>query len=120
VRGRGRGRTWRWDFSQGGGDAETIGDLFEGEEEPKGGATDGSSVGEVIEFAAKETTEGIDARGGPGGEVGEGADLDLAVFAEALAEEGGGVGAAVGDDGDVHAHIIQQIFIIMVLIITYT
>jgi hypothetical protein len=64
--------------------------LFEGEEETEGGAADGSSVGEVIEIATEETTEEFDARWGPGGEVGEGAVLDLAILAEALAEEGGG------------------------------
>ena len=42
----------------------------------------------------------------PMGEIGKGAGMDLAILAEAFAEEDGGRGGAIGDGGDVHAHII--------------
>src|SRR5208337_1087560 len=49
----------------------------------------------------------IDLGGVPVGEIGDGAVVDLAVFAEALAEEDGRGGVAVGDDGDVHVDMIR-------------
>jgi hypothetical protein len=42
------------------------------------------------------------------GDVGEGAGLDVAVFAVGFAEEDGGRGVAVGDGGHVHAYIISH------------
>ena len=42
------------------------------------------------------------------GEIGNGAVVDLAVFAEALAQEDSGRGVAVGHDGDVHVDIVWQ------------
>jgi hypothetical protein len=42
------------------------------------------------------------------GEIGDSAVADLAVFAEALAQEDGGQGVAVGHDGDVHVDRIRQ------------
>jgi hypothetical protein len=42
------------------------------------------------------------------GEIGDGAVVDLAVFAEALAQEDGGWGVAVGHDGDVHVYMISE------------
>ena len=42
------------------------------------------------------------------GEVGDGAIVDLAVFAEAFAEEDSGRGVAIRDDGDVHVDRIQR------------
>jgi hypothetical protein len=40
------------------------------------------------------------------GEIGNGAVVDFAVFAEALAQEDSGRGVAIGHDGDVHVDII--------------
>jgi hypothetical protein len=58
----------------------------------------GSEGGGAFQDGAK----GIDFGRGPVGEIGNGAVVDFAVFAEALAEEDGGRGVAVGDYGDVH------------------
>ena len=44
------------------------------------------------------------------GEIGDGAVVDLAVFAGALAEEDSGRGVAVGDDGDVHVDRVRELF----------
>jgi|SRR5208337_3357786 len=58
--------------------------------------------------ALQDGAKRIDFGGGPVGEIGDSAVMDLAVFAEAFAEEDGGRGVAVGDDGDVHVDIIRQ------------
>ena len=42
------------------------------------------------------------------GEIGDGAVVDLAVLAEAFAEEDSGRGVAVGDYGDVHVDRIRE------------
>jgi hypothetical protein len=52
--------------------------------------------------ALQDGAQGIDFGWGPVGEIGDGAVVDLAVFAEAFAEEDGGRGVAIGDGGDVH------------------
>ena len=57
-------------------------------------------------FAFEDTAEGVDLSGGPRREVGEGAFDDLCALAEALAEEDGGRGVAVGDGLDVHGYSI--------------
>jgi hypothetical protein len=44
----------------------------------------------MIEVAAESAAESLDASGRPMGEIGEGAILDFAVFAESFAEEDGG------------------------------
>ena len=48
--------------------------------------------------------QGIDFLRGPLGEVGQGAFLDFAVFAPALAQEDGGRRVAVGDRFDIHGN----------------
>jgi len=42
-------------------------------------------------------------------QIGDGAVVDLAVFAETLAEEDSGRGVAVGDDGDVHVDRVREL-----------
>ena len=58
---------------------------------------------------ARYLAEGLDLLRRPMGEIGEGAVVDFAVLAEALAEKDGGRGVAVGDDGHVHVDIIRQL-----------
>ena len=56
-------------------------------------------------LAAEDGADGLDGLDGESGEVGEGAVLDLAAFAEGLAEQVGlvlAVALATGDDGYVH------------------
>src|SRR5229473_1501217 len=57
-------------------------------------------------FALEDTAEGVDLSGGPRGEVGEGTFDDLGPLAEALTEENGGRGVAVGDGLNVHGYSI--------------
>ena len=70
-------------------------------------------VGGLVEFAAQQAAQGLDAGGRPVGEIGQGAILDLAVLAEGFAQEEGGWGVAVGDGGDVHdfciSHTIEHV-----------
>src|SRR5215469_17308819 len=62
-------------------------------------------VGRDQGFVAQQATEGLDFLWGPGGKVGQGALAGFVALAPAFAEEDGGRGVAVGDDGDVHAYI---------------
>jgi len=57
-------------------------------------------------LAFEDTAEGVDLGDGPRREVGEGAFDDLCAMAEALAEEDGGRGVAVGDRLDIHGYSI--------------
>jgi len=54
--------------------------------------------------------QGLDLLRWPGAEVGEGAVAHSAAFAEELAEQHGGRGVPVGDDGNVYAHIIIVLY----------
>jgi hypothetical protein len=73
----------------------------------RSGALNVESVGGGDEgFAFEDTAEGVDLSGGPRREVGEGTFDDLGALAEALAEEDGGRGVAVGDRFDIHGYII--------------
>ena len=56
-------------------------------------------------FVAQQATEGLDFLRRPGGKVGQGALASFVALAPAFAEEDGGRGVAVGNDGDVHANI---------------
>ena len=60
-------------------------------------------------FVAQQATEGFDFLRGPGGKVGQGALAGFVAFAPAFAEEDGGRGVAVGDNGDVHADITSSL-----------
>ncbi len=93
-------------LAQGSGNAEAVGDLFERVEQAEDGTTDRSEGSQVIEFAAEQAAQDVNPCGGPGGEVGEGAVLDLAIFAEALAKENRRRGIAIGYRGHVHANSI--------------
>ena len=84
-------------LAESGGEAEGIGEVFEGEQEAEDEAEGGVRGGEVIEVAAEGALEGQDAGGGPVGEIGEGAGMDLAILAEGFAEEDSGWGGAIGD-----------------------
>ena len=64
--------------------------------------TDGSG-------ALQDGAQGVDFGWGPVGEIGDGSVADFAVVTEALAQEDGGRGIAVGDDGDVHVYMIGQL-----------
>ena len=59
-------------------------------------------------FVAQQAAEGLDFLRRPGGKVGQGALTGFVALAPALAEEDGGRGVAVGDDGDIHANVISQ------------
>ena len=54
-------------------------------------------------LVAEQAAEGFDFFLGPMGEVGQGALAGFVAIAPAFAEEDGGRGVTVGDDGDVHA-----------------
>jgi hypothetical protein len=97
-------------LAESGGEAEGIGDLLEDEQEAEDETEGGVRGGEVIEVAAEGALEGLDVGGGPMGEIGEGAGMELAILAEAFAEEDGGWGGAIGDGGDIHVYRISQSF----------
>ena len=65
-------------------------------------------VGRDQGFVAQQATEALDFLWRPGGKVGQGALAGFVALAPAFAEEDGGRGVAVGDDGDVHANVISQ------------
>ena len=92
---------------EGGGKADVCGDLLkrvkEAEDRPHGGI--GKRSG--IEVTAQEAAQNLDARTGPGGDVGEGAVFDLAFgVAIGLADEKGGGRGAIGYVGHVHGYRI--------------
>jgi len=58
-------------------------------------------------FAFEDTAEGVDLGSRPSGEIGESAFDDLGAAAEALAEEDGGRGVAIGNGLDIHGYIIS-------------
>jgi len=92
-----------------GGDAQGIGDLFQGIQQAKDGTERGFGERDMIEVPMESATEGLDARRIPVGEIGQGTILDFAVFTVGLAKENGWGRLAIGDGGDVHADQIQQL-----------
>ena len=87
-----------------GAKSELIGDLLQDEEHAEDGALEQFLKREGVQFPAEEPAEDLDARGGPRGEVGDGALFDFGAFPEGLAEEDGGGRVAVGDQVDEHGH----------------
>ena len=87
-----------------GGNTNGISNLFQDEEQAEDGALAQFLKRESVELAPKETAEGLDARGGPRGEVGEGAFLDTGALAERLAKEDGRGRVTVRDGVDKHGH----------------
>ena len=81
-----------------GADAQSLGDLLEHEQEAEHASElrGPRELDGLVELAPQQAAEGFDAGGGPVGEVGEGAVLNLAVVAEGFPEEEGGRGVAVG------------------------
>ena len=69
---------------------------------------EGLIAGDQI-FAFQDAAQEVDLSGGPGGEIGEGALLDLGADADGFAEEDGRRGVAVGDGLDVHGSMIQLV-----------
>ncbi|MDP2835029.1 MAG: hypothetical protein Q8Q28_17355, partial [Pseudomonadota bacterium] len=74
-------------LAEGGSNSELGGDLLEGMEQAEGGAGSGIGNSGMVELAAEEEAEGVNAAPRPGGEIEEGAVFDFAVFAEGLAQE---------------------------------
>jgi hypothetical protein len=58
-------------------------------------------------FPFQDAPQEVDLSGGPGGEIGEGAFMDIGADTDRFAEEDGGRGVAVGDGLDVHGSMIQ-------------
>jgi len=58
-------------------------------------------------FAFQEAAQEIDLGVGPGGDIGEGALVDLGADTNRFAEEDGRRGVAIGDGFDVHGSMIQ-------------
>ena len=94
-----------------GGNAQGIGDLFQGIQQAKDWTERGFGERRMIEVTPEGAAEGCDARKIPVGEIGQGAIFDFAVFAVGLAKENGGGRVAIGDGGDVHADQVRQLFI---------
>ena len=59
--------------------------------------------------SSQHLPQGLDLFRWLGAEVGEGAVVHSAAFAEGLAQQHGGRGVAIGDNGDVHTHIIMAL-----------
>ncbi len=92
--------------TQGMADADLIGNLLEhvqqAEPRPHGRFAEGG----VIEVSMQGTIQGLDPFRGPGSDIGQGARLHLAVFAEGLSQEDGRRRSAIGNARNVHAHYI--------------
>ena len=88
--------------AQSGGEAQGIGDLFQGIQHAKDRTEGGFGERGMIKLPAEGATEGFDARRIPVGEIGQRAILDFAVLAVGLPKEDSGGRLAIGDGGDVH------------------
>jgi len=58
-------------------------------------------------FSLQDAAQEIDLRGGPRGEIGEGAFVDLGAYADGFAEEDGRGRVAVGDGLNIHGSILN-------------
>ena len=63
----------------------------------------------IVQLAAQQTAQCLDASAGPGGKIGQRSVLDLAVFTEGFAQQDGGRRVAIGNFGNVHADTISII-----------
>src|ERR1017187_2450012 len=96
-------------LAEGIGKTDVVCHLFEGVQETEDRPGGGFGQGNGIEFPAEEAAQSLNAQARPGSDVGNGAVLDLAVFAERLAKEDSGRRGAVGDFRDVHVFRIRYI-----------
>ena len=91
-------------MADGGGQSELIGDLLQDEEQAEDGSLEQFLKREGVQFTAEEPAEDLDTRGGPRGEVGDGAFFNFGAFAKGLAKEDGGRRVTVRDQVDEHGH----------------
>ncbi len=101
-----QGEFAKFGLAEGGGKTDVVCHLFEGVKETEDRAGGGFGQGNAIEITAEEEAQSLNARTRPGSDVGDGAVLDLAVFAVRLAKEDGRRGGTIGDFRYVHAYII--------------
>src|SRR4030042_1155615 len=95
-------------LSKRGRDAEFLSKSSKHVEETKDWTGRGINVsGEMIEVSAQGATKSLDAHRIPVGDVGQSARLDLAMIAVRLTDQDCGGRGAIGNRGDVHAHIIN-------------
>jgi hypothetical protein len=87
--------------------AQTGSNLMQSVEHAEDGSANGIGSGEIVEFAAQQAAQRVDAGSRPGGEVGKCAVLDFGVLAEGLTEENGRGRGAIGDHCHVHNCIIS-------------
>ena len=99
----------RFGHAEGSGKADVGGHLFERVEQTEDMPAFGIGQAGGVDLAAQEAAQGVNARARPGGDVGDGAVLDLAVFAVRLADEDGGGRGAIGDFRHVHEFSILQL-----------
>jgi hypothetical protein len=67
----------------------------------------GGQIRNALVIALEQLAQGLDLQGRPLGEIGDGAVVDLAIFAEAFSQEDGGWGVAVGDGRHIHVDRIR-------------
>jgi hypothetical protein len=94
-----REQIWQAEMTKG---SEDRGDMAMGQ---RADDLEGLIAGDQI-FTLQDAAQEIDLSGGPGGEISEGAFLDLRANPDGFAEEDGGRGIAIGDGVDVHGSMI--------------
>jgi hypothetical protein len=70
---------------------------------------EGLIAGDQI-LTLQDAAQEVDLSGGPRGEIGEGAFVDLGADADGFAEENGGRGVAIRDGLDIHGSMIQLVY----------
>src|SRR5438874_10541478 len=81
-------------------------DLFQRIEHAEGWTHRGIANRHIVQLAPQQTAQGVNARAGPGGNVGERAVLDFAIFTVGFAQQEGGRRVAIGDFSHIHADMI--------------